>query len=55
MYGQMKKSIKEARLEIRLEKELKKNYVLTCKKNKIAYSNRIRDFIEKDLKELKNG
>jgi len=54
MYGQMTKITKEARLEIRLEKELKKHYVSTCKKNKTSYSKRIRDFIEKDLEMLKN-
>lgn len=45
--------IKKARLEIRLEKCLKEQYISTCKKNKIAYSKRIRDFIEKDLKKMK--
>lgn len=48
------KTSKKARIEIRIENELKNNYISICKKNKIIYSKRIRDFIKKDLEKLKN-
>ncbi len=50
----MRIKINNDRLEIRLSKELKKQYISTCKKNKIAYAKRIRAFIEKDLEKMKN-
>lgn len=54
--GRKKQEItKETRMQFRIEKELKKNYLLVCKKNKIVYSKRIRDFIENDLKKMENG
>ena len=45
---------KETKMQFRIEKELKKQYISICKKNKIVYSKRIRAFIENDLKEMKN-
>ena len=44
---------KETRMQFRIEDGLKKKYIAACKKNKIIYSKRIRDFIEKDLESIK--
>lgn len=53
--GRKKQEItKETRMQLRIEKELKNNYILTCKRNKLIYSERIRKFIINDLKEIEN-
>lgn len=46
---------KETKIQFRIEKELKNKYVSACKKNKMVFSKRIRDFIENDLKKIENG
>ncbi len=46
---------KETKIQFRIEKELKEKYISICKKNKIIFSKRIRDFIENDLKKMENG
>src|SRR3972149_3361616 len=43
---------KETKIQFRIEKELKSRYVSACKKNKIIFSKRIRDFILNDLKKM---
>lgn len=53
--GRKKQEItKETKIQFRIEKELKDRYVSTCKKNKMIFSKRIRDFIESDLKIIEN-
>jgi len=41
----------DVRLNVLISKELKKNYKLKCLKEDIIMSDRIRELIEKDLKE----
>ena len=45
---------KETKIQFRIENELKSRYVSACKKNKIIFSKRIRDFILNDLKTMEN-
>lgn len=53
--GRLKQEItKETRMQFRIEKELKNKYISICKKNKIIYSEQIRDFIIKYLEKLAN-
>lgn len=55
MKGRPKLEIKKNdRLYIRIEPDIKKEYLDICKQNKLIYSKRMRSFILKDLKKLKN-
>lgn len=41
---------KNVEMRVRIEPELKKQYILFCKQNQYVVSKRIREFIENDLK-----
>lgn len=54
--GRHKKEIsKVTRMQFRVEKTLKEDYILSCKKRNIIYSERLREFIINDLKKIQNG
>jgi hypothetical protein len=46
---------KQDELKIRLTIELKKQYKSYCKKNKLDMSKHIREFIEKEIKNVKSN
>ena len=46
----IEKSKKNSEIRLRIEKDVKRNYLLFCKKNNTILSKRIRDLILLDLK-----